>query len=93
MEIRLDKTLPRLIKSKNISISYLAKKTKISPSTLYEWKNGRIPQNITHVKTVATALEVPLHYLLFETSDPFSQEVQIDTLALEGQYEVSIKRR
>lgn len=86
----LDKTLPKLIERKGVELKELAKLTGISLSTLYEWKNGRPPKNIQHLKLVSEILCVPLHYLLYGENDPHQQGSS--NQLVEGVYEIVVKK-
>ena len=90
-KIMLSQTLPRLLKNKDLTIKELAHLSCVSSSTLYEWKNGREPQNINHLKTISNILNVSLHYLLYDQQDPHQKKIDSKSI-IEGNYNITIKK-
>ncbi len=90
-KIMMKETLPALLRNKDITIKELSRLSEVSPSTIYEWKNGRIPANIQNVRAVAEILEVTLYYLLYGTHDPQSSTHEISE-NIEGTYLITIKK-
>ena len=69
LNMRLQKVLPRLCKEQNITLSQLSKTSGAPLQTIHGWTVGRNSVNPSQVKKEAKALQVSLHYLLFEESD------------------------
>ena len=61
----LNKQLKTLLKEKDITIAQLARATKISAKTLYQWLNGQSPKNLVQVRKVADYFAVTIDYLAF----------------------------
>ncbi len=92
-KIMLSHTLPRLLKNKGLTFKKLAQLSNVSSSTLYEWKNGREPQNIHHLKTISNILKVSLHYLLYGKQDPYQINIEkMNKNIIEGNYNITIKK-
>lgn len=89
-------TLTRLLKERDMTISQLAKKVGVSPTTANEWcgPQGRFPSKPEVLKKIAQAFEMPLHDLLFGEPYPMSVLGQVleKTEVHTGLYEISIKR-
>ena len=68
--------LKELIQSKGMTISALAKSTKVSPQTIHNWLSGAEPRSIKQVKEVAEYFNVSLDYLCFGESETFNQTVE-----------------
>jgi len=77
MKIVLSQMLSREMKKRGISLSSLAKVTKIPKSTLFDWLEGRLPssRNLHYLSALSTYFEITLNELLFGTveRDPTSQ--------------------
>lgn len=64
-EMELKTILKKLIKDKGVTITALAKKTKVPLQTIHGWLQGSEPKNLRQVKKVADFFEVDLDYLCF----------------------------
>lgn len=65
-KIIISKTLPALLKAKNITAKQLATKAQVPQSTVATWLiEGARPRNIEDVAEAAMVLEVSLNHLLF----------------------------
>ncbi len=67
--MRLQKVLTRLCKEQGITLSRLSKDSGVPLQTIHGWTVGRKSINPAQVKKVAEALNISLHYLLFEEND------------------------
>ncbi len=74
--MKLAKNLSAFSKKRGWTLHRLAKETGIPPSTLHGWSIGRSTANLTELKKVATALEVPIHELIFGESDPYERPTE-----------------
>ena len=88
--------LQRKILSRYKSVSAFAKETGINKKTLEGWigKGARFPSKPEYIKSMAEALDVSVHELLFgvmDNKEPFAamlEKTEIHT----GLYEISIKK-
>lgn len=93
MELKIGKTLAKLIKEQDMTLKTLAQNTGVSASTLSEWKSNRKPKDPTQLQKVASELGVTIHFLLFGVED--SQEPIQKILKEEfftGTFEITLKR-
>ena len=93
-KIRIQETLPLLLKSKRITLRGLARRTGISVSTLAGWiSENSNPSNLKQVSIVADALEVSLDYLVYG-----EREIELDLkqtrgdVILDGIYRLRLER-
>lgn len=63
--MELKTILKKLIKEKGVTITALAKKTKVPLQTLHGWLQGSEPKNLRQIKAVADFFEVDLDYICF----------------------------
>lgn len=73
----LKDNLHRILKRQNMSLSELAKKSKVPKSNLHSWTTGANPR-LDQLKRVSEVLKVPIHELAFGEADPyeaFSEEI------------------
>jgi NUMOD1 domain len=90
------KNLEKLILTKFKSVAQFSKATGISSKTILGWlgPNGRFPSKPEYIKTMAQALNITVHELMFghmDSQEPFSallEKTEIHT----GLYEISIKK-
>lgn len=95
-EFDFGENLERMILKKFRSISAFAKKTEINKKTLEGWmgKGARFPSKAEYIKSMADALDVSVHELMFgrlDEREPLAaifEKTEIHT----GLYEISIKR-
>lgn len=66
----LKDNLNKILKRQNMSLSELAKKSKVPKSNLHSWTTGANPQ-LDQLKRVSDILQVPLHELAFGEADPY----------------------
>jgi len=57
--------LKALIAKNDTTVAQVARATKISSKTIYQWLNGQSPRNLDQVKKVAVHFNVTLDYLAF----------------------------
>lgn len=89
------KNLERLLLSRGMTISTLAKKTGVSKSTLqgYVGASGNFPSNPMVLKAIAEVFEISVHQLIFGEPDPFSVSKNIsDEISLEGHFKIQLQR-
>lgn len=68
--------LKQLRKSRNLTVSDLAKLAGIARSTLYRWENGEvIPQSLESVILLADALQVPFEALNYFDNSDFEEKL------------------
>lgn len=92
MEIKT--VLKRLIKERGVSVTHVAKVTKVPLQTLHGWLNGSEPKNLRQVKAVADYFEVDLDYLCFGIK-PMAEGNKIEKFEDEinaGIFEVVLRR-
>lgn len=65
ISMTLNKQLKILLQNKDITVAQLARATKISAKTLYQWLNGQSPKNLIQVRKVADYFEVTIDFLAF----------------------------
>jgi len=89
----LSKTLIKYLKLKKMNLSQLAKESGVAQNTLHGWTTGRSVRNIDDLKKVCTILQVSLHQLLYDESDPYelAQEEILKEL-FSGDLRVTIHR-
>lgn len=63
--MELKSVLKTLIKERGVSITHVARVTKVPLQTLHGWLQGSEPKNLRQVKAVADYFEVDLDYLCF----------------------------
>lgn len=63
--MELKSILKALLKEEGISISQLAKRTKVPVQTLHNWLSGVEPRSLKQVRKVSDYFEVSLDYLCF----------------------------
>ncbi len=90
--MNLKKTLPSLLKKKGWTYEKLSKVTGIPRSTLHSWTTQNAV-SLDQLKSVATALEVGVHTLVYGIPDPF-EEISEDVLhdLFKGDVRVTIQR-
>lgn len=69
----LGQQLERILKERRISLSHLARETKVPKATLHGWTTGQRSIDPIQVKKVAHSLGVSIHHLLFGESDPLER--------------------
>lgn len=92
VELKIGKTLEKLMKSERHTLSSISKATGVPKSTLSEWLNNRAP-NPTQAVKVAGHLGVSLHFLLFGKDDeqePVQKILKEDFF--KGTFEITVKR-
>lgn len=95
-EFDFGENLERMISKKYKSVSAFAKEVGINKKTLEGWvgKNARFPSKPEYIKSMAEALDVSVHELLYgymDNKEPFAamlEKTEIHT----GLYEISIKK-
>lgn len=95
-EFDFGENLEKIILKRFRSISAFAKETGINKKTLEGWmgKGARFPSRAEYIKSMADALDVSVHELLYgvmDTREPFVsllEKTEIHT----GLYEISIKK-
>ena len=88
--------LKLLMQQKNLSATRMAKDIDVSAKTVLEWigKDGRIPRDPAHIRSLCNYFQVSTHFLLYGEDDPHGilntilDKTEIHT----GTYELTIKR-
>lgn len=88
-EIRLAENLRKIMASRNLRVTLVAKKVGMNKSTLHGYCNGVVPRNLRTLKALADYFGVSFAELVFGSEN----EVPLDSgRGLEGRYEVTIRR-
>lgn len=87
---KFSQNLNHLIKTKNISQAALARKVGMNKSTLHNYCNGVLPQNLIKIKELSEFLGVPMTELLFG-ENPETVTVQIGG-QIEGRFILTISK-
>jgi transcriptional regulator with XRE-family HTH domain len=91
--MKLGQQLETILKERRLSLSQLARETKIPKATLHGWMTGQRSVDPDQVRRVAAKLEVSVHYLLFGEADPRESQVPLDLEPLfSGDVRISIQR-
>lgn len=61
----LDKQLKALLQKHDVTVAQLARATKISAKTIYQWLNGQNPRDLKQVRKVADHFNVSIDFLAF----------------------------
>lgn len=91
-DMELKSILKKLIKEKGITITHLAKATKVPLQTLHGWLQGSEPKNLHQVKRVADHLGVDLDYLCFGIKPKETQITDFQEEINAGIFEVVLRR-
>ncbi len=92
--MELKTVLRKLIREKGLTITGLARSTKVPVQTLHGWVNGVEPKSIRQLKKVADYLDVDLDYLCFGIK-PKSENNKLEKFEDEintGVFEVILRR-
>ena len=90
----LKSILRKTLKERGISITHLARSTKVPLQTLHGWLQGSEPKSLRQIKKVADYLDVDLDYLCFG-EETLSSKNQIEEFKDEinaGIFEVVLRR-
>lgn len=93
MELKIGKILSALIQERRLTLKEISDATKISISTLQEWKSNRTPKDPAQVLKVANFMGVSLHHLLFGQEDrqePIQRILTEDFF--KGTFEITVRR-
>jgi len=88
----LDKVLKDLLHKSDITVTQLARRTKVPRQTLDNWVAGQEPRSLKQVKVVAEYFEVSVDYLCFgqrekdRSIEDFGNEINA------GVFEVVLRR-
>lgn len=74
MALKLKDNMKFYIRKSGLSIPLLAKETKISRQTLFNWSAGQKPSNISQVKVVADFFNISIDDLCFGDPKKSSSE-------------------
>ena len=93
-KIIISKTLPALLKAKNLTAKQLATKSQVPQSTVATWLiEGARPRNIEDVAEAARVLDVSLNHLLFgEADEPKDLNSINEEIVLDGIYKIRLSR-
>lgn len=72
-EMKLGEMIQHHCKQKNWSLTKLSKESKVALATIHGWTAGRTRPDISQLRKVAAALQVPLFQLAFGENDPNEQ--------------------
>ncbi len=91
IDMKLNKTLKRLLNESELSATELSKLTDIPLSTLHGWINGVEPKSISQLKKIADFFDVSLDFLCF--GEPKSKNIKDfgGDISI-GNYEVILRR-
>jgi transcriptional regulator with XRE-family HTH domain len=95
LEMKLKIQLSTLIKQRGVTITTLAKSTKIPAQTIHNWIAGSKPRDLDQVKSVADYFEVTLDFLVYGIKSEVSQSTEIEKHRDEinaGIFEVILRR-
>ncbi len=93
MELKIGKILTLKMKERGLSLRELSKLSGVPATTIGEWLSNRPPRNPMQMKSVADALDLSLHKLLFgveDTHDPLQKILVTDLFS--GNFQVTVKR-
>lgn len=92
MELKIAKTLEKIMKDQRHTLSSISRQTGVPKSTISEWLNNRSP-NPAQAAKVANHLGISLHFLLFGRNDSHEPLQKIlKEEVFEGTFEVIIRR-
>jgi transcriptional regulator with XRE-family HTH domain len=63
--------LLNLCRRKNWTLARLAKEPGVSEKFIRDWLEGRHDETLKRLRAIATALETPIHEIIFGMPDPF----------------------
>jgi transcriptional regulator with XRE-family HTH domain len=88
----LDKKLKALLKSKNMSVTELAKATGVPKTNIQQWMTGSSP-NIVQADKVAAYFGISLEELVFDRKPKNSiEEIFSEALIHTGHYKIQITK-
>lgn len=91
--MELKNILKHLIKEEGITVSQLAKKTKVPVQTLHNWLSGIEPRSLKQVRQVSEYFEVSLDYLCFGVGKENQNNLERYTEEINaGVFEVVLRR-
>ena len=74
--LMLNKNLKKIIANRGITVTSLAKQTKVPLQTLHGWLGGNQPKSIVQVKAVCRFLNVSLDELCFDEKPEYYSPVE-----------------
>jgi transcriptional regulator with XRE-family HTH domain len=88
----LKENLINLLEQKNISLTELARQTKVPKSNLSAWLKGRSP-NVEQLDKVAQFLDTTIDFLMFGRKAKREESTLVYKLEVEsGKYEIVVKK-
>lgn len=88
----LDKKLKALLKTHNLSLAELAKRTGVPRSTLSQWSGGTAP-NIYQLEKVASYFKISIEELCFDKKPASSlDDLFSEALVHTGHYKISVTK-
>lgn len=95
--MNLNKILEQLLKTHDLNVSQLSRKTGISAKTLHNWINGQEPRSFNQVHKVANYFGVSIDYIcgfdpveIKKNIDPLKSYMEEEIYA--GKFEVILRR-
>ncbi len=95
LEMKLKLQLSALIRQRGVTITTLAKTTKIPAQTIHNWLAGSKPRDLDQVKRVADYFQVSLDFLAYGTDRDQTASSEIERHKDEinaGVFEVILRR-
>ena len=89
----LGSQLDKVLKDRKLSLSQLARESRIPKATLHGWITGQRSVDPDQVRRVAECLRIPVYELLFGAPDPNGPVSQIELEDLfSGDVRISVQR-
>lgn len=95
LNVQFKNVLKKLIHERGVTITHVARASKVPLQTLHGWLSGSEPKNLRQVKAIADYFEVDLDYLCFGI-DPKPAKNIFNIYENEinaGVYEVVLRKR
>lgn len=90
--IMFDKKLKTLLKSHNLSVAELAKRTGLPRSTIQQWTAGGTP-NVYQLEKVASYFNITIDELVFDKKPKnLIEDIFNETLIHSGEYKIRISK-
>lgn len=91
--MELAKNLIKLCQEQNLTVSKLARLSGVKQPTIFGWTTGRSVKNLDDLKKVCEVLKVSVHFMLYETKDPFEHlPDEVLKEIFKGDFQVTFQR-
>lgn len=85
MDYRLDQQLKDLLKTHDMTVAALSRKTGISSKTIYQWLNGQQPRDVMQIYRIAKVFNVSLDFIILGKDDnKILDASQVEPVVLKG---------